>query len=144
MGHVVEFAGEVGLVTMGEVPSVGEVHGEDLVTGLENAEVDGHVGLAATVGLDIGMIGSEEFLGALDGEALDHIDVLATAVPTAARVALGILIGEARALGLHHCLAGEVFGCDELDVLELAMMFRIDGFGDLRVGLRERAGAVAG
>ena len=131
-------------MTVGEVTTVGEVHGEDLVTGLENAEVNGHVGLAATVRLDIRVIGPEEFLGAFDGEVLDNVDVFAAAVPSASRVALGILIGEAGALGLHHSLAGEVLRRDQLDVLELAMMLRSDGFGDLRVGLRERAGAIEG
>ncbi len=68
---------------------------------LEDGEIDGHVCLAAGVGLDVDVLGAENPLCAVDGQLLDDIHVLAAAVPAAARVALGVLVGEAGALGLH-------------------------------------------
>ena len=96
------------------------------------------------MGLDVGVVGAEEFLGALDGEALDDVDMLAAAVPAASGVPLGILVGEAGTLGLHDRLAGEVFRRDQLDVLELAVVLRGDGGRDLRIGLGERAVGIEG
>jgi len=54
------------------------------------------------VRLDVGVLGAEELLGALDGELLDLVDEFAAAVPALGRVALGVLVGEHAALGLHH------------------------------------------
>ncbi len=47
-------------VAVGEVAAVGEIHPEHGVAGLHHREVDGHVGLGARVGLDIGVLGTEE------------------------------------------------------------------------------------
>ena len=142
VGDLVELAGEVGLVSVGEVTTMRQIHGEDFIAGLEDAEVDGHVGLATAVGLNVGMLGSEKLLGTFDRESLDDIDMLTPAIPAASWITLGVLVGEAGALGLHDGLAGEVLRGDELDVLELAMMFGRDGGRDLRIGLREGAGGV--
>ena len=69
------------------------------------------------------MFGSEELLGAADGQDFCFVYVLAAPVPPLARVALGILVGENAALNFHNGRAGEVFAGDELDVLELAQTF---------------------
>ena len=144
VGDLEEAAGEVRLVAMGEVAAMGEIHGEDAVAGLEDGEVDGHVGLAAGVGLDVGVLGAEELAGAIEGELLDDIDILAAAVPALAGVALGVFVGEAGALGLHDGAAGEVFGSDELDVFELAKGLAADGIGDLGIDLGERSAGGGG
>ena len=57
-----EAAGEIGLVAMGEMAAVGQVHGQDAVAGLEHGEIDGHIGLGAGVRLDIGVSRAEELL----------------------------------------------------------------------------------
>jgi hypothetical protein len=46
---------------------------EDLVARLQHGGVDGEVGLRAGVRLDVGVLGAEELLGALDGELLDDL-----------------------------------------------------------------------
>ena len=117
--------------------AVGEVHGEDFVAGLEDAEIDGHVCLAAAVGLDIDMFGAEEEPGAVDGKLLDDIDVFAAAVPAASGVALGVFVGEAGALRFHDGAAGEVLGGDQLDVFGLAFFLGADGRENIRVALGE-------
>ena len=71
---------------MGEVAAVGEAHAQDPVAVLEDGEVGGHVGLRARVRLDVDELGArEERQGALLGEALDDVDVLAAAVVALAR-----------------------------------------------------------
>jgi hypothetical protein len=45
---------------------------------------------------------AEQLLGALDGQRLGDVDELAAAVVAAARIALGILVGQHRALRLQH------------------------------------------
>ena len=80
-----ELAGEIRLVAVGQMAAVAQVHGEHLVAGLEEGEIDGHVGAAAGVGLDVGVLGAEELLGAVDGQLLDHIHVLAAAIPALLR-----------------------------------------------------------
>jgi hypothetical protein len=60
---------------------VAEVHAEDLVARLEHGGVDGEIGLGAGVRLDVGVLGAEELLRALDGEGLDLVDLLAAAIP---------------------------------------------------------------
>lgn len=94
VGDVVESAGEVGFVAVGEVTAVGEIHREDFIAGLEHGEIDGGVGLGAGVGLHIGVLCSEDFLGALDGEFFHDIDVFTTSIPTSAGVSFGVFIGE--------------------------------------------------
>ena len=53
MRDLVEFAGEIRRMAVGEMAAVGEVHGQDLVARLEHGEVDGHVRLRAAVRLDV-------------------------------------------------------------------------------------------
>ena len=53
---------------------------------------DGRVGLRARVRLHVGVVGAEQFLGTLDGQRLDVVDVLAAAVVALARIALGVLV----------------------------------------------------
>ncbi|MCY1458409.1 hypothetical protein D9M71_757900 [compost metagenome] len=73
--------------------------------------------------LDVGVIGAEQLLGAVDGQLLDLVDELATTVVALARIAFGVLVGQAAALGFHHALAGVVFRGDQLDVVFLTTLF---------------------
>ena len=89
--------------------------------GCEDAEVGGHVGLGARVGLDVDVLGAgEEGEGALLGEPLGDVDVLAAAVVALARQALGVLVGEPRALRLHDRRGDVVLARDQLDLVVLA------------------------
>ena len=44
------------------------------------------------VGLHVGVLGAEELLGAVAGQVLDHVDILAAAVVAPAGIAFGILL----------------------------------------------------
>ena len=58
--HLVELAAEVERHAVGEMAAVGQVHAEDPVARLEDAEVGGHVGLRPAVGLDVDVLGARE------------------------------------------------------------------------------------
>ena len=77
------------------------------------------------------MLGAEQLLGAVDRELLGDVDVLATAVVALARVALGVLVGEHRALGLEHRHRDEVLRGDHLERVLLALELESQHLGDL-------------
>ena len=71
--------------------------------------------------LDVRVLCAEERLRALDGEQLDLVDHLATAVVAAPWVPLGVLVGRDAPDRLHHGRPREVLGGDELDLVPLAL-----------------------
>src|SRR5690606_16605214 len=94
VAHLKEAAREIRPVAVGQVSAVGEVHGQDPVPGLGHGEVNGHVRLTAGVRLNVDVFTAEEGAGPVDGKLLDDIDMLAPAVPAAARVTFRVFVGE--------------------------------------------------
>ena len=136
--RLVEFAGEVDAPAMREVAAVRQAKPHDGSAGLDEAEVDGHVGGRTRVGLHVGMFGAEEGLEAVDGELLDLIDVLLTLVVALARVAFAVLVGERCGGGLLHGARGVVLAGDEADDGALALLLAVYEGCDFRVLLTER------
>ena len=119
LGHVVgrdvvQLAGEVQLHPMGEVTAVRQCEAEDGVAGGQQRGHRRGVGLGARMRLHVGVFRAEQCGHAVDGELLDHVDVLAAAVVAPARIALGVLVGQHRPLGLHHRQRSEVLTRDHL------------------------------
>ena len=85
--------------------------------------------------LDVGVIGAEESRHAVDGQALDLVDVVAAAVIARAGVALGVFVRQVAAHGLHHGRAREILGRDQLQMVALAPQLPLHGGVQLRVGL---------
>ena len=113
--------------------AVAEIHAEDGVARLEQREVHGDIGLGAGVGLDVGVLGAEELFRPLDGEGLDLVHVLASAVVARAGIALGVLVGQMAAHGLHDGGRHKVLRGDQLDMVTLALKLAHHGGVDLRV-----------
>ncbi|MNN53327.1 hypothetical protein D3C81_1680720 [compost metagenome] len=134
---VVQLARGADLGTVSEVTAMGQTHAQESVASLQQGQVDRRVGLGAGVRLDVGIACTEQLLGTVNGQLLDHIDVLATAVVALARVAFGVLVGQLGALGLHHLRAGVVFRGDQLDMVFLALCLAVDGGGQRRVEIGE-------
>ncbi len=105
---------------MGQVPAVRQVHAEHGIARFEEREVDRHIGLGAGVRLHVGVDCTEQLLGPVARQVLGDIDVFAAAVVAIARVALGVLVGQYRALGFEHCAAHVVFAGDQLQAIALA------------------------
>ena len=111
---------------MGEVAAVAEVHAQDRVARLQQRQEHREIGLGAAVGLHVGPGGTKQLLGPLNRQFLDGVHVLAAAVVALGRQTLGVLVGEHRALGLHHGPGGEVLGGDQLQVRFLAIQLLVD------------------
>ncbi len=103
--------------------------------GFDGGEIDGDVGLAAGVGLHVGVLGAEKLLGAVAGQVFDHVDVLAAAVVAPAGIAFGIFIRQHAADGLHDGGAGVVFAGDHFQAVVLAPCFSGDGGPDCGIVL---------
>jgi hypothetical protein len=124
--------------------AVGEVHPENRISVLTGCQKDGHIGLASRVGLDVGVLGTEEFTGSLDGGPFDDICKFTSPIVAATRVALGILVGEDGSGGFQDGLGDEVLGGDQFEPFVLAVRLLTNGFVDEGIDFLERARAWIG
>jgi hypothetical protein len=90
------------------------------------------------VRLDVGVLGAEEGLDAVDGQLLGDVDLLAAAVVAAARVTLGVLVGEDGPLCFHDGAGGEVLGGNHFQGAALAAEFLVQDCCDFGVKLGKR------
>ncbi len=95
---------------------------------------------APGVRLDVGVLGAEQLLGPVDRQLLGHVDELAAAVVALARIPLGVLVGQHRALRLEHRHRDEVLRGDHLERPLLALELEREDLGDLRIDLGQRRG----
>ena len=121
-----------------------EVHGEDAITGLQHAKVNGHICLTTAMRLHIYMLGAEELSCAIDCELLGFVHMLASAIPTAAGIPFRVFICKHGALRLHDSRAGKIFRSDQLDAFFLAALFCIDHVGDLGICRAQGSHAIIG
>ena len=135
---VVEPAREVDLHAVREVPAVVERQAEQGVAGARDGVQHGGVGGCPGVRLHVGELGTEQCLGACDRELFGDVDLFAAAVVATAGVALGVLVGEHRALRLQDRDGHEVLRGDHLEVAALAVELALEHLGDLGVDLGER------
>ena len=124
--HLEPLARHVEWHAVGQVAAFGQAHAHDGVAGLQQREEHRLVGLRARIGLYVGILGAEQGLEPVDRQLLDDINVLAATVIAFAGIALGVLVGQLRALGLHHRWRGVVLAGDQLDVLFLAGVLKRD------------------
>ena len=128
--EVVHAAAEVDRRPVREVAALIEAHAHDLVARLEQRHERGLVGVGARVGLHVGVLGAEQRARA-PREVLGLVDHDVAAVVALGRVALGVLVGEHRALRLEHRRRREVLRRDQLDRGVLALELAPDDVGDL-------------
>ena len=86
-----------------------------LSPGSSSARNAAMLALAPGVRLHVGVLGAEQLAEPVAGEHLGLVDHEVAAVVALRRVALGVLVGEHRALGGEHRGRGEVLRRDELD-----------------------------
>ena len=104
-----------------QVATVVEPHGEDGRSRLEERLVRGQVRVRPGVGLDVGVLRSEERRGALARQVLHLVDDLVAPVVATAGIPLRVLVGQHRARGGQHRRRGEVLGRDQLQRRLLAV-----------------------
>ena len=141
--------GEVRPGAVAEMSARCEVETQDPVSGTQQHEEHRLVRLRARVRLDVGVGRAEERLRALDGEALDDVDVLAAAVEAVSGITLQRLVAHLVSERLAHRSAHDVLRCDELDLGALAARLAVERFAHRRVGIGQRTrgvdvGVVAG
>ena len=110
-----------------------EVEPQHRVARLEQPQIHRRVGLRTGVRLDIGELGPKQLLGAVAGQVFNHVDVLAPAVVTSARITLGVFVGQHATDRLHHRRAGVVFAGNHFEPVLLALDFAGDGGPQLGV-----------
>ena len=130
--------GDAGRGAVGQVTAVVEPHGQDGVARLEERLVDGQVGVGPGMGLDVGVLGPEQRVEAAPGQVLDLVDDLVAAVVAAARIALGVLVGEDRTGGGQDGGRGEVLRGDELQRRRLALGLGLQQLAHLGVAGQPR------
>ncbi len=133
--EVVEQAARVDRRTVGEMPAMVEAESEHRVAWLQERLVHAHVGVGARVRLDVGVVGTEEFLHPVDGELFDVVDDRIAAVVPLAGVSLGVLVREHGTDGGHHGRGGEVLAGDQLDAGRLALDLTLDEAHHGEVGI---------
>ena len=133
--EVVVFAAHVHGGAMGQVAALGQVHAHDGIAQVQQRKVNGQVGLCAGVGLHVGVLGTKQLAGAVDGDLLHLIHKLAAAVVAVAGVALGILVGQHTAHSCHHGGGNNVLAGDQLNVLALTAQLAVHGLAQFGVSL---------
>ena len=103
-----------------------KAHGQDSVTWHREGTVDGNIRAGAGMWLQVGMLGTEEGLRALDTDVLGDIYLGATAVVALSGVTLGVLVRQGRAECCEHCRRREVLTGNELQSAAQALEFRQD------------------
>ena len=73
--------------------------------------------------LHVGILGIEELADALNGECFHLVDHLTAAIVALAGISFGVFICEIRAHGLHHFIADEILGGNQLHAFQLTLMF---------------------
>ena len=132
-------AAEVDRRAVGQVAAMGEVHAQDAVADVEHGDVRGHVRLRPGVRLDVDVLRArEKRQRALLGKPLDLVNELAAAVIALARQALGVLVGQPRALGLEHRAEGVVLAGDQLDLPALTLALADHRVPQLGIDLGDR------
>jgi len=125
--------GEAHLGAVREVAARVERHAEYGVTRVQHGVIHRRVRLRPGMGLYVGVAGIEQLFRAVDCELFRNVHEFATAVIALAGVALRVLIGEHRTLGLEYGRADVVLGCDQLDMGFLAPVFLVDRAPQFRV-----------
>ena len=141
VGHRLEPAARhVDRRAMGQMAAGGEIEAHEGVAGRHQRHERGGIGGGAGMRLDVCEFTSEKLGNPFDCQGFRDIDVLAAAVIAPARQALGIFVGEDRALRLQHRLADDVFRRDQLDLVALAAELAPDRIGHFGVGFRQGCG----
>ena len=135
----VKAAAEICLVAMGEMTAMRKIHREDAVARLQDGKIDGLIRLGAGVRLDIHVLRTgEKLFGSINRQLLDDVDIFTPSVPAPPWITLGIFVRKTGALRLHDSAAGEILAGNQLDVLKLPLLLRLDGGEDFRVSFPQR------
>ncbi|CUH43720.1 hypothetical protein RUM4293_02615 [Ruegeria atlantica] len=130
----------VGARAVGQVTACVQAHAQNGVAGLDQCLEHALVGLRARVRLHVGKAAAKQLFGAVDGQVLGDVHVLAAAIVTPSGIAFGVFVGHHRALCFHHGGRDDVFGCDQLDLVALTTQLGCDRAEQLGITVRQGLG----
>ena len=128
----IKHPGEIHRAAHGQMTAVGQIHAEIAIPRFEHSEIDGHVRLRSGMGLNISVIGAEQFFGARNRQRFDFIDELTAAVIPLSRIPFGIFVSHDATLSFQHCFTDNVFRSNELEVLLKPIGFLLNAPKKLR------------
>ena len=111
---------------MRQVATMTQIHREDGVARLTPRKIHGFIRLCTTVRLDVGMVGPEELLGAIDCQLLYLVGILLPAIVTPAWVTLAIFISKDTPKRLQYITRDIILARDELQTFALALLLMGD------------------
>ncbi len=117
---------------------MGQVHAQDRIARFQDRKIGRHVGGAARVGLNVGVVRPEQGLGPFDGEFFRDIHLVAAAIVALAGIAFGVFIGHYRAHRVHDRGRAEILRRDQFQAIALPVRFRVERGSNLRVGFQQR------
>src|SRR5215510_2968381 len=118
-----------------QMTAVSKVHPQIAIARLEDSEIDSHVRLGSRMGLNIGVIGAEQFFGPRNRQGFDFIDELTATVIALSRIPFGIFISHDATLRLQDCFTDNVFRSNELKVLFKSSGFFLNRRENFGIGL---------
>lgn len=132
-----EPTGEVNILAVREMAAFAEIHTQNAVARIKQAEERSKIGTRTTVWLHVGIGCAEERGHALDGDVLYDIDKLTTAVIALTGEALGVLVCKNRANSGENSRAHIVLRSNEFNPLLLALLFLLNCGCHIWIGLHK-------
>ena len=127
VAHGVEvFARHVDRRTVRQMTAVRQIEPHKSIARLEHRQENGHVRLRSRVRLHVSVFGAVQLAQTVDGQLLHLIHHFATAVITRPRIPFGIFVSQHGTHRLHNLLAYKVLGSDQLDTVQLPLLFALD------------------
>ena len=113
LGHairndLVSLARKIQMMAVREMSAMRQIQAKNRVARLQNGRIGFHVRLRSRMGLNIGVLGSEQLLRPVARQVLDHIGKLAATVITLAGISLGILVRKYRSSSFEHGFAHKI------------------------------------
>ncbi len=144
MDRVEPLAGHVGRRAVRQMAAGIEAQAHDRVARPDEREEHRLIGLAAGVGLHIGIAAAEQARGPLDRKVFRDVHELAAAIVALAGIAFGVFVRQRRADRLQHGARDDVLRGNQFDFLALTLQLQPDGPRELGVCLAERRGKEPG
>ena len=112
--------------TVRQMTAVRQIEPHKSIARLEHRQENGHVRLRSRVRLHVSVFGAVQLAQTVDGQLLHLIHHFATAVITRPRIPFGIFVSQHGTHRLHNLLAYKVLGSDQLDTVQLPLLFALD------------------
>ena len=123
---------------MCEVSAVRQIHRQKGIARFEQCHKDSHIRLGTGMGLDVDMLGPEQFFGSVSCQIFGYVDILTTAVVAATGITFGVFVGENRSDGFLNRSGSVVFRSDQLQPFLLTTHFVLHGLENFRIYVLQR------